>query len=144
MASKSTQQKLYEQLIGLGYTTHGKSPTGTVDKRWVCLTGPDNQKKWSSRSKVCFILYGPNLNYEGEKGAVQCLKEFWQDLFKELEKGAKFHQDVYDLFKRVHHLLEYGKCRSEIYPSTTQEDWIFFDVKNWSDFSRIVRLFNKI
>jgi hypothetical protein len=51
VASNSTLKKLYEQLIKSGFTTHEKGTTGTIDKRWVCSTGPDSQKKWSPRNR---------------------------------------------------------------------------------------------
>jgi len=85
------------------------------------------------------------MTYSSEPGAVHCRRDFWEDVYEGLQTGHKFHKDVYRLFKLVHHLLEYGESRSDNFKTiTAQQDWIFFDVKNWSDFSRIVRLVNKI
>lgn len=136
MISDHLHQQLYEDLINKSYSTH-KAKHKKIDKRWVCLTGPHTQKKGNRKcNKVCFILYGPNMNYGGQTGAVHCNRQFWDDIFKRKEMGIRFHEDVYDLFKRVHYLLEYKQ--------SYKKDWVWCDVKDWNDFSVIVRMFNRI
>ena len=139
MASDPIHQKLYEDLINSGEFDCGKN------KIHVCLTKRYSQELWKRKDKqCCFILYGPGKIYDRQLGAVHIRGDFWSDAGKMNEKGVKFHEDVYALFHLVHHLLEYQKSSSDEYGKLNGADWIWCDVEDWKQFSRIVRKFNRM
>lgn len=145
MPPTHTHLQLYEDLKHKGFCCHGYKYKG-IDQRWVCLTGPNTQKKGTrKRTTVCFILYGPNNNYAPETGVVHCKRDFWDDIPIGKEKEIRFHEEAYELFGIVQEFLEYKRAKSDVYKRIkSTDDWIWCDVKNWKAFASKVRSFNKM
>lgn len=139
MNCQKSHEGLYKHLISKGNSTHKptvRKKNREIDKRYVCLTGIESQFVGNrGKDLSCFILYGPNMNYEGEQGDVHCRKEFWDDIGKRRKKGVRFHEDVYELLVQVKSLL------APIL-QTRSPDWVCCEVTNWPKFCQIVRQHN--